>query len=135
MFQPLGKNIGNSVAAMNSTASSGTERMPSTKAALSQRSTGSRERRPSASARPIGSAVAKVASVTTSVSNSPPQREGETWGSRPAPESARKKASGSRMKPSSTRCRLAACERRTTQVQNRANAMKQAHARHSWSDG
>ena len=132
---PFDRNIGNSVAAMKSTASSGTERMPSTNTPHSQRATGSRERRPSARHRPIGSAVANVASVTTSVSSSPPQRVGTTTGNGPPPISSRKNATGSRMNPSSTRCRLAACERRTTQVQNSAKAAKQVHARHSWLDG
>ncbi len=134
-FMPLGRNIGNSVAAMKSTASSGTERMPSTNTPHSQRATGSRERRPSARHSPTGSAVAKVASVTTSVSSSPPQSVGTTTGRGPPPISSRKNATGRRTKPSSTRCRLAACERRTTQVQNSANAAKQIHARHNSPDG
>ena len=128
---PTGRKSGSSVAAMKSTASSGTERMPSTKAVLSQRTTGKCERRPRARQSPTGSALAKVASVTTSVSSRPPQSVGRTTGNGPPPINRTKKATGSRMKPISTRCRLAECWRRTTQVQNSANAAKQTHARQS----
>src|SRR5207248_1743991 len=126
---------GNSVAAMKSTARSGTARMPSTNAPEIHRTTGSRERRPSARHKPMGSAVANVMSVTTSVSSSPPQSVGTTTGSGPPPIRSRKNAAGKRMNPRSTRCRLAVCERCTTQVQKSAKAAKHVHARHNSLDG
>ena len=95
-----------------------------------------RERRPSASASPSGKAVAKVASVATSVSNRPPQRVGGTIGRPGAPPTSNaKKPAGITMNPSSTRCRLAECERRTTHAQNRMKVAKQVQGRHNWSEG
>jgi hypothetical protein len=72
-----------------------------------------------------------VVSVATSVSNRPPQRVGGTTGNGPPPSSSKKNASGSSTKPTSTRPMLAVCTRRTTQIQNTANAAKQVHGRQS----
>ena len=79
----------------------------------------------------------RASAITTiSVSNRPPQRVGGTIGRPGAPPTSNtKKPAGITMNPSSTRCRLAECERRTTHAQNRMKVAKQVQGRHNWSEG
>jgi len=75
---PPGRNSGSITLAMNSTVTSGTPRHNSMKTMDAVRTTGSSERRPSASRMPSGSEITMPVTATTRVTSSPPQLEVST---------------------------------------------------------